>query len=57
MRKTVAEWLDSHQKGAGMAKKKIGDKKLAVPASPSEAASRLKKKLVKKKPKRKRKPR
>jgi hypothetical protein len=55
MRKTVDEWLGSHQNGMGMAKNKIGNKKWVVRASPSKAATRAKKKLAKKK--RKRKPR
>jgi len=62
MRKTVDEWLGSHQNGMGMAKKKIGRKKsVAGLPLPTEAAAMPKKKPTpKKKPARmkpKRKPR
>ena len=59
MRKTVGEWLDSHQHGKGMAKKKIGRKKSAagLPLPTEVAALSPKKKPARKKPKRKRKPR
>ena len=58
LRKTVAEWLDSHQKGMEMAKKKSAGKKRAVRSLPTEAAALSpKKKPVRKKAKRKRKPR
>ena len=59
MRKTVAEWLDSHQKGMGMAKKKTGGKKstAGLPVPTVAAPLSPKKKPARKKPKRKRKPR
>lgn len=66
MRKTVDEWLGSHQNGRGMAKKKSGRRNKtpalpapgdAVPSGNQSLARRLKKKLVAKKSARKRKPR
>ena len=57
MRKTVAEWLDSHQQGMGMAKKKSAGKKLAVTSPPTDAARVPKKTPARKQAKRKRKPR
>ena len=49
MRKTVQEWLESHQKGAGMGKKRRGSagREVGVGNTPVKKASRKK---VKRKP-------
>jgi hypothetical protein len=66
MRKTVDEWLGSHQNGQGMAKKKSTRRNgtpappappAAVPVSKKSLVQHLKKKRVGKKSSRKRKPR